>query len=140
MRFDLPVKKTLVHTMIIPIRWGDLDAMGHVNSTVYFRYFESVRIDWMHGLGGAPNPDGEGPVIVNAFCTFAKQLEFPGHVVAQHFVANPGRTSIETYFTLAREEDPATLCTTGGARMVWVDSRTSKAVPLPAWLRASAGA
>ena len=27
---------------IIPIRWGDMDAMGHVNNTVYFRYMETV--------------------------------------------------------------------------------------------------
>ena len=26
--------------MVIPIRWGDMDAMGHVNNTIYFRYFE----------------------------------------------------------------------------------------------------
>ncbi|RYE64748.1 MAG: acyl-CoA thioesterase, partial [Oxalobacteraceae bacterium] len=27
----------LVHTMRMPIRWGDMDAMGHVNNTNYFR-------------------------------------------------------------------------------------------------------
>ena len=26
-----------VHVMRMPIRWGDMDAMGHVNNTVYFR-------------------------------------------------------------------------------------------------------
>jgi acyl-CoA thioester hydrolase len=31
--------------MVIPIRWGDMDAMGHVNNTIYFRYFETIRID-----------------------------------------------------------------------------------------------
>ena len=133
MRFDLPQAKTLVHTMVIPIRWGDLDAMGHVNNTVYFRYFESVRIDWMQRFDAAPNPSGEGPVIVNAFCTFVKQLEFPGQVIARHFVANPGRTSIETYFTLERDDAPGVVCTSGGAKIVWVDSRTLKAMALPDW-------
>ncbi len=42
MRFDLPDRKKLVHEMIIPIRWGDMDAMGHVNNTLYFRYIEIV--------------------------------------------------------------------------------------------------
>ena len=30
-------KRKLVHTEIMAIRWGDMDAMGHVNNTVYFR-------------------------------------------------------------------------------------------------------
>ena len=45
LRFTLPEKKTLVHEMVMPIRWGDMDAMGHVNNTNYFRYMESVRIE-----------------------------------------------------------------------------------------------
>jgi len=32
--------------MVIPIRWGDMDAMSHVNNTDYFRYLESLRIEW----------------------------------------------------------------------------------------------
>ena len=82
MKLELPEKKKLVHRMTIPIRWGDMDAMGHVNNTVYFRYLETIRIDWLQGIGCAPDPLGEGPVIVNAFCTFHKQLEYPGDVVA----------------------------------------------------------
>jgi acyl-CoA thioester hydrolase len=46
MKLELPAKK-FVHAMTIPIRWGDMDAMGHVNNTVYFRYLESARIEWM---------------------------------------------------------------------------------------------
>ena len=26
------------------IIWGDMDAFGHINNTVYFRYFEDARI------------------------------------------------------------------------------------------------
>ena len=48
MRFDLPEGLKLVHEMRIPVRWGDLDAMGHVNNTIYFRYFEALRIDWLN--------------------------------------------------------------------------------------------
>ncbi|MGL6109990.1 MAG: acyl-CoA thioesterase, partial [Rubrivivax sp.] len=28
MRFDIPEQKKLVHQMVMPIRWGDMDAMG----------------------------------------------------------------------------------------------------------------
>ncbi|GAP37020.1 thioesterase family protein [Piscinibacter sakaiensis] len=136
MRFDLPEDKTLVHEMLIPIRWGDMDAMGHVNNTSYFRYFETVRIDWMHAIGAAPNPRGEGPVIVNAFCNFIRQLEYPGTVRARHYVAQPGRSSFETYLTLERTDDPGVVYANGGATAVWIDFVAQRSRPLPDWLRA----
>ncbi len=33
-------RRKLVHVTTMPIRWGDMDAYGHVNNTVYFRYME----------------------------------------------------------------------------------------------------
>ncbi len=135
MRFDIPAEKKLVYEMTIPIRWGDMDAMGHVNNASYFRYFETVRIEWMHSIGAAPNPDGEGPVIVNAFCNFIRQLEFPGTVLARHYVANPGRSSFDTYLTLERTDDPGVVCANGGATTVWVDFKEQRSMPMPDWLR-----
>ena len=40
MKIEIPEHKKLVHEMRFPVRWGDMDAMGHVNNTVYFRYLE----------------------------------------------------------------------------------------------------
>lgn len=135
MRFDLPDQMKLVHELVLPIRWGDLDAMGHVNNTVYFRYFEIVRIAWFDSLGITLAPGGEGPVIVNAFCNFIKQLEYPGDVLARHHVANPGRSSFETYITLERSDQPGVVYASGGAKAVWTDNRLQRSVPLPDWLR-----
>ena len=135
MRFDVPERKTLVHQMVIPIRWGDMDVMGHVNNTVYFRYFEIARIAWWDTLGYRPRPGGEGLVIVNAFCNFHRQLEYPGDVVARHFVANPGRSSFDTYLTLERSDEPGVLYASGGAKAVWIDIEQQKSAPLPDWLR-----
>jgi acyl-CoA thioester hydrolase len=136
MRFELPTEKKLTLTMTMPIRWGDMDAMGHVNNTVYFRYLEIVRIEWMHGIGAAPNPQGQGPVIVNAFCNFIRQLEFPGEVLAKHYVANPGRSSFDTFITLERVDDPGVIYAEGGALTVWTDFVAGRSAPMPDWLRA----
>ncbi len=125
--------------MVIPIRWGDMDAMGHVNNTVYFRYLEIVRIDWLYRIGGAPDPSGIGPVIVNAFCSFIRQLEYPGDILAKHYVANPGRSSFDTYITLERCDRPGVICAEGGATTVWTDFKAQKSVPLPDEVRALLG-
>ena len=136
MRFDIPEQKKLTYEMVIPIRWGDMDAMSHVNNTIYFRYMETIRIEWMHSIGGAADPRGEGFVIVNAFCNFIRQLEYPGDVMAKHYVANPGRTSFDTFITLERTDEPGVLYATGGATTVWIDFPAKKSLPLPEAIRA----
>lgn len=135
MRFTVPAEKKLTHEMLIPIRWGDLDAMGHVNNTLYFRYMEVARLDWLYRAGAPPDPTGCGPVIVNAFCNFIRQLEFPGEVLARHYVCNPGRSSFDTYILLSRRDDPETLYAEGGAKTVWTDFKAQKSAPMPDWLR-----
>ena len=135
MKFELPELKKFVHQMVIPVRWGDMDAMGHVNNTVYFRYLETVRIDWFVKLGCDPSPKGEGPVIVNAFCNFYKQIEFPSDVMAKLYVSDPGRTTFESWITLERTDQPGVIYSAGGATTIWVDFPQQKAVTLPDWMR-----
>ena len=136
MRFELPDQNKLTLEMVIPIRWGDMDAMGHVNNTVYFRYMESIRLEWLFKVGYGRDAHGNGPVIVNAFCNFIKQLEYPGDVLAKHYVAQPGRTSFEAYMTLERTDAPGVIYASGGAKTVWVNYAQQKSVPLPDRLRA----
>ncbi len=135
MRLEIPEEKKLVHEMRIQIRWGDMDAMGHVNNTVYFRYLEMVRVEWLESVGGAPSPNGEGPVIVNAFCNFYRQVTYPGELLARYYVSSPGRSSFDTWITLERVDEPGVICAAGGATTVWQDAALQKSVALPAWLR-----
>lgn len=135
LRFTLPDEKKLVHEMVIPMRWGDMDAMGHINNTIYFRYFEIIRLDWLYKIGGPPDPRGVGPVIVNAFCNFIRQFEFPGDILARHYVAHPGRSSVDTYVTMERTDTPGEVFAEGGAKMVWTDFQAQKSVPMPDWFR-----
>jgi len=135
MRFEIPEDKKLVHETRIQIRWGDMDAMGHVNNTVYFRYLEMARVEWLESLGGAPSPAGQGPVIVNAFCNFYRAVTYPGELMARHYVSSPGRSSFDTWITLERTDEPGVICAAGGATTVWQDASQQKSVPLPDWLR-----
>ena len=77
MKLEIPEVKKLVHEMVMPIRWGDMDAMGHLNNASYMRFMETIRIEWFTRIGCDPNPQGQGPVIVNVFCNFYKQLQYP---------------------------------------------------------------
>ena len=37
-------ERKLVHTAHLDIRWADMDAFGHVNTSVYLTYFEQARV------------------------------------------------------------------------------------------------
>jgi acyl-CoA thioester hydrolase len=130
----MPYKK-LVHTLRMPIRWGDMDAMGHVNNTVYFRYLEQARIEWFTEAGCEPDPNGEGPVIINARCTFIKQLKYPGEIEIRTYVGAPGRSSFETIQEIRRVDQPEVLSAEGGAKVVWVNFPLEKSVALPERVR-----
>jgi acyl-CoA thioester hydrolase len=121
--------KLLVHTSRQPIRWADMDMLGHVNNTSYFRYFEQARIEWVYGLQQAGRAySGTGPVIVNASCTFLSPLVYPGDVEVRMYLAEPGRTSIGSYYELTMNDRKHA---EGAAKMVWIDVASGRSVPVP---------
>lgn len=119
--------------MSMPIRWGDMDSLGHVNNTIYFRYMEQVRISWLESLGIATEEgeSGVGPVIVNAHMSFLKQLRYPGDIDCRMLLGALGRSSVDSRFELRRADLPDVLVAEGGAKLVWVNYREERSVPLP---------
>ena len=39
---------SIVYKENIVVRWGDIDALRHVNNSVYFSYFEQARANWLY--------------------------------------------------------------------------------------------
>ena len=122
-----------VHVERIPIRWGDMDAMGHVNNTIYFRYMEQARIGWFDAL----LPRGEawakiGIVIVNASCNFKKPIGYPGTVEVRVFAGAPGGSSVPTSYELLLDEK---LHADGEAMVVFVDALKQKPLRIPEHIR-----
>jgi acyl-CoA thioester hydrolase len=130
---DTPGK--LVHTTSIPIRWGDMDAYCHVNNTVYFRYMEQVRVEYLESLGYAIVPIGTSPVIINSSCTFLVPLAYPGVVEVSMFLGAPGRSSIPSSYEM-RLRGGDTVYAVGAAKIVWIDMASGKSVAIPEALRA----
>lgn len=124
-----------IHRIQLALRWGDMDVLGHVNNTEYFRYFEQARVEIFDELGCSVLPDATGPVIINAHCTFLRQLRYPGQIEVVTFAGAPGRSSFEMLHEVRRIDDPDLLIAEGGVKVVWVDRRAEKSVPLPDEIR-----
>ncbi|MGD9943333.1 MAG: acyl-CoA thioesterase [Burkholderiaceae bacterium] len=127
--------RVFVFELEMPIRWGDMDAMGHVNNTVYFRYMEQLRIAWFDAMGFQRDPGGEGLVVVETGCSFRRELRYPGTVLLRQHVDEIGRSSLRTYVELSRTDDPQTLYASGTATLVWVDHRQKRSVAWPDTMR-----
>ncbi|MEO6566307.1 MAG: thioesterase family protein [Casimicrobiaceae bacterium] len=127
----MTVPRLLVHTSRQILRWGDMDTLGHVNNTCYFRFMEQARIEWFYALAtsGTPYVGGEGPIIVNASCDFLLPLVYPGDIEVRMYLGDPGRTSVGSYYEIHAE---GRKYAEGAARMVWIDVASGRPVPLPA--------
>lgn len=136
MKLPVPANKRLLHTMTVPIRWGDMDGMGHVNNTLYLRYMETARIKMMEDQGFLTDRNGEGFVIANIFCNFIQQLEYPGDVLVKSYVGSIGNASFDLYHEMLRTDSGEKVFANGGETMVWVDFPKQKSLPLPDDLRA----
>ena len=126
----------LIYTTRMPVRWGDMDAYGHVNNTVYFRYFEQTRVEWLELMGSRVSVEEPvGPVIINASCTFLAPVNYPATVVIKMYAGDPGRSSVMTWYELFVDGDER-LYAEGAAKTVWMDMRTGKSAPIPGVVRA----
>ena len=66
----------------IPVAWGEMDAMQHVNNIVYFRYVESVRMAYFERIGllDLLLETGVGPILAWTSCRFRRPLTYPDTV------------------------------------------------------------
>ena len=126
-------ERKLVHVERIAIRWGDMDAMGHVNNTVYFRYMEQARIGWFDALvPGEQASKATGIVIANASCNFKRPINYPGTVEVRVRCGPPGGSSVPTYYELMVDND---LYADGAATVVFIDMEKQKPVRIPQNIR-----
>ena len=84
-------------TMNIPVAWGEMDAMGHVNNIIYFRYFETVRIEYFNRLGmmDYQRESGIGPILASTEYRYKLPLHaIPGYGDCRHKNTEYGGRSV----------------------------------------------
>ena len=65
------------------VYWGDMDAFNHVNNTVYFKYFEHIRIVYLaeSRFMESYQETGVGPILKTASCKFKFPLTYPDKIL-----------------------------------------------------------
>ena len=120
-----------IFTADIPIRWGDMDSLAHLNNATYFRLMEEARVQMMHSSGVA-YPPNTGIVLAHASCDFLRSITYPAIVRIVHTVTCIGRSSAELELTMSYANDPqATPCARGRNVLVWMDLSKGASAPWP---------
>jgi acyl-CoA thioester hydrolase len=122
----------------VAVRWGDMDAMGHVNNIIYFQYLESARVGYFEALAGWTGRDEgcgrQGPVLVSQTFNYRLQVYYPAELeVGVRCREIRNRSFVLEYGIFRKGADE--LIGDGSSVAVWLDYDANKAVPIPPHLR-----
>lgn len=127
------------YKLLVPItvRWGDMDAYGHVNNAMYSRYFETARMKFFESVCIFDYKEGErhAPAIVSATINFRQQVHYPAELEAAIRCIKVGTKSFTLEHRLFRAGTDEVVAD-GTTVIAWVDYAVGKAVELPAPLKA----
>ncbi|KRE37804.1 thioesterase [Janibacter sp. Soil728] len=95
-------------TAEVVLRWGDMDAYGHVNNVQYHRLLEEARIrafsEWFHASGG-DSMLRSGVLLARQEIEFLEQLAYrPEPVAIEMWVTHLGGASWDMGYEI-RDED-----------------------------------
>lgn len=125
-------------TLTLPVLWGDMDALQHVNNARYFTWFESARLAYFGKLG--PVGSDVGPILASTSCDFLRPVLYPGDVLVGARVVEIGNSSLRMEYALSRTDAPDELCARGSSVIVLVRYATMEKVRVPDEARAKIGA
>lgn len=125
------------HFFTLSVRWGDLDVLGHVNNTVFYRYSEEGRINYFQDVGlSEPTAMSSGPILADLRCRFVQQLRYPASIEIATRTQALGNSSIRIQQALFHEKQQE-LIAGFDAVVVWFDYQQQSSAATPEAVRAA---
>lgn len=116
----------------IPVAWGEMDSLRHVNNIVYFRYFESARMAYFQKLDiwNYMNETGIGPILASTQCKFKIPLTYPDVVSVGAKISEIEADRFNMTYRVVSHEH-AKVAAEGEGLIVSYDYRAQKKAALP---------
>ncbi len=78
-------KEDFKFSVDVPVRFSDMDALGHVNNAAYISYFEEGRVHYLHNLFDFPKDDASalGIIVLDMHCNYRSPAYY-GEVLRVH--------------------------------------------------------
>jgi acyl-CoA thioester hydrolase len=126
-------------SMVQRVRFGDLDAMQHMNNVEFLRFFETARIDWFAAKlpGHAPgNRQAFGFIFAECHIAYRAPAFFGDEIRTWIRPSEMKRSSIRLEFEMRVEADDR-LVADGWGTLVGYDYEAGAPRPLPEAVRES---
>jgi len=112
--------------------WGDMDAFQHINNTVYFRYFENVRIEYFErtGINKLMDKTKVGPILGSTECKYLAPITFPDAII----IATNVIELREKHFTMVYKiysEKLSKIVAEGKGEIIYFDYAKNKTCAIP---------
>ena len=130
-----PKRSDFAFFLPLVTRWGDMDALGHVNNAKFFTYDESARLEYFQQLM-QDDPKfwkDYGMILAHIEADFLVQLKPPAELAIGFRISKLGRTSLRTEAAMFLGEQAVAITR---AIIVWFDYRAGTPLPLPDAVRA----
>ena len=114
------------------VLWGDMDAYGHVNNTVYFRYFEDARMAYFDRVGVSQYREKyqAGPILASTRCDFRQPLSYPENISIAVLALVTGPKKIEFQYAVY-SENTGLLVAEGASLVVFYDYQKQASCDIP---------
>lgn len=140
---DLP--GTFPYRRPIEVRFGDTDAMGHVNNASYLTYCEIARAAYHEAVTGEPLPLGahgasEGMILAEARITYRSPAFYGEILTIEARVGHIGRSSFTQEYRLTAPDSRygrARLVAVSESVQVMYDYTAERPIPVPPSLAAA---
>ena len=123
------------HSLVIPTRWADNDAYGHINNSVYYFYFDTVVNRFLidGGLLELGNSEVIG-LVAGTSCDYFAPAAFPDDITAGLRVTKLGTSSVTYEIGLFKNNEPTAIAQ-GHFVHVYVDEKTRRPVKISDMMR-----
>lgn len=115
------------------VAWGDMDAFGHVNNVMFYRYLESARIAYLEHL--QVFDDSSMTVLASSSCQYLKPVFFPDTLHIGARVSKLGNTSCVMTYAVYSTQQQAVVAT-GEAVVVRLNKAGTQKLAISDELRA----
>ena len=121
-------KKIIVE---IPVRFRDIDSMGHVNNAVFFTYFEEGRKAFLYELFGIVEPSEYNFILARIGCEFLRPVTLGNTIRLEIWIGETGGKSFTLKYRIVDRETPSVVYAKGQSVQVFYDYKSNRTRPLP---------
>jgi len=116
----------------LPIRFRDLDAMGHVNNATFLTYYEEGRKEFFVQVLKSRSPKNFPFILAQVTCRYVRPIELRDlKVCVAVWISRIGTKSFNFAYEIYREHDPEWIFSTGESVQVFYDYEKGKTCEIP---------